>query len=65
MSLGHLLFAIAMPGYIVIAVGFEERDLLHYLGRDYAEYRRAVPMLLPGLKHLAGGRTAGKSRGSG
>lgn len=65
MTLGHLLFAIAMSGYILIAVGFEERDLLHYLGRDYAKYRQAVPMLLPGLKHLAGDRTSDDSRHSG
>ncbi len=47
MTAGHLLFSIAMTGYILIATHFEERDLVAALGDDYRNYRREVPALLP------------------
>ncbi len=47
MTAGHLLFSIAMTGYILIAVQLEERDLVAVLGDEYHEYRRSVSMLLP------------------
>lgn len=50
MTAGGLLFAAAMTGYILIAIRFEERDLVHYLGPDYEDYRQRVPMLFPGMK---------------
>ena len=50
MTAGHLLFSIAMTGYILTAVHIEERGLVAALGNDYREYRREVPMLVP-VKH--------------
>ena len=46
MTLAHLVFAIATTAYILLAIQFEERDLVR-LHAEYAEYRRRVPMLVP------------------
>ena len=67
MSQGHLLFALATTGYILIAVKFlEERDLLAMYGETYRDYQRRVPMLLPWPKRASPpatttARTAGKA----
>jgi len=49
MTAGHALFAAAMSAYILVAIGFEERDLIRTLGDRYTAYRSRVPMLVPRL----------------
>ena len=47
MTLGHLLFASANTGYILIGLSLEERDLLAVFGDQYRRYRQQVSMLVP------------------
>jgi protein-S-isoprenylcysteine O-methyltransferase Ste14 len=47
MTAAHLLFALLTTAYILVAIWFEERNLVEFYGRDYAEYRRNVPMFVP------------------
>ena len=47
MTVGHLVFALGCTGYILIAIQFEERDLIRLFGDQYRRYREQVGMLLP------------------
>ncbi len=59
MTAGHLLFAVATTGYILIALQFEEHDLVAALGDQYRDYRSGVSMLMPlPRRHTTG--TAGQ-----
>jgi len=62
MTLAHLVFALATTAYIVLAIQFEERDLVAEHGAVYEEYRRRVPMLLPGARVRSGTRRPNSAR---
>ncbi len=45
MTRGHLLLALGMSVYMLIAIRYEERDLVGLFGKDYEDYRERVGML--------------------
>ena len=47
MSTAHLVFAIATTLYILVAIQFEEKDLITFYGDQYREYRKRVSMIIP------------------
>jgi protein-S-isoprenylcysteine O-methyltransferase Ste14 len=53
MTVAHLVFAVGTSAYILVAIHFEERNLVAELP-GYAEYRQRVPMLVPAFSR---GRT--------
>lgn len=48
MTAAHLVLATGLSAYILIAIRYEERDLMAVHG-EYAAYRKRVPMLVPRL----------------
>ena len=53
MSAGHLLLAVGLSVYILIALHYEERDLVGLFGADYESYRKRVGMLVPRFRSRA------------
>ena len=47
MTVAHLVFVLMTTAYNLVAIQFEERDLITMYGKDYLRYRREVPMLIP------------------
>jgi protein-S-isoprenylcysteine O-methyltransferase Ste14 len=47
MTAGHLLLAGGMSVFMLIAIQYEEKDLVALFGRDYEDYRQRAGMLLP------------------
>lgn len=47
MTVGHLYFAVGTTLYILVALRFEERDLVDSLGDAYVQYREEVRMIVP------------------
>jgi protein-S-isoprenylcysteine O-methyltransferase Ste14 len=53
MTMGHALLAAGMTVYVLIAIRYEERDLVAYYGDKYVDYRKRVGMLVPGVGRRA------------
>ena len=49
MTAGHLFFAVFLTTYMLVAIQFEERDLVDHFGEKYTNYRNRVGGLIPRL----------------
>ena len=53
MTVGHLVFALGMHLYILVAIQLEERDLVREYGARYLAYREQVRSLVPIPRRIA------------
>jgi methanethiol S-methyltransferase len=53
MTAGHLLLAVGVSIYMLIAIRYEERDLTNLFGEDYRRYRSSVGGLVPRFRRSA------------
>jgi protein-S-isoprenylcysteine O-methyltransferase Ste14 len=63
MTSGHLFFAVMYTAYIVLAIQFEERDLITFHGESYKVYRSGVSMLVPWPRKKPSAQAGGKGAG--
>jgi methanethiol S-methyltransferase len=61
MTYGHSLLAAGMSVYMLIAIRYEERDLVGLYGDEYVRYRQDVGMLTPRLRRQPGGPPPGST----
>jgi protein-S-isoprenylcysteine O-methyltransferase Ste14 len=50
MTAAHLFFAVMTTAYMLVAIQFEENDLVKHFGAKYQDYKRSAPMLIPFMK---------------
>lgn len=50
MTVGRLVFTVAMTVYVFVGLYFEERTLVDELGPEYEAYRRTTPSVIPGIR---------------
>jgi methanethiol S-methyltransferase len=55
MSLNSFIVYLVLTCYILIGIVFEERKLIREFGDEYARYRSATPMLIPGRSNVPKG----------
>jgi protein-S-isoprenylcysteine O-methyltransferase Ste14 len=53
MTIGHFVLSAGMTVYILIAIYYEERDLVGLFGPEYEAYQQRAGMLLPKLRRPA------------
>ncbi|MGE5111747.1 MAG: methanethiol S-methyltransferase [Acidobacteriaceae bacterium] len=54
MTGAHLLFAVMTSAYMLMAIRWEEKDLIMLHGAKYEDYRQNVPKLIPSLSPYTG-----------
>jgi methanethiol S-methyltransferase len=50
MTIAHFIFALMTTVYILVAIRFEERDLVQAFGEEYVSYRSQTGMLVPKIR---------------
>jgi hypothetical protein len=63
MTVAHLVFALGTTVYILLAIRWEERDLVTF-HPEYEEYRQRVPMFVPSFRAAAEPMSANLPRGA-